>query len=143
MRNLSDSDDSRKQGLARFIYKSPWYLGLLCLYFLALVTVIQIEKQGKEAPKCPPSPQATVTMPLTVTPAPKPPGPMRDVRIQCLAAIMAKSKARTLLVAQELADSPGVCLVAEDMYPKGVVPETKNLPAWAVREATRAIDHAD
>lgn len=143
MRNLSDSEDGRKQALTRFILKSPWYLGLLCLYFLALVTVIQIENRAKEEPKCPPSPQATVTMPLTVTPAPKAPSPMRDVRIQCLAAIMAKSKARTLLVAQELADSPGVCLVAEDMYPKGVVPETNKLPAWAVREATRAIDHGN
>lgn len=72
------------------------------------------------------------------------PDPMRDLRIQCLAAILAKSRTHDLnMVEMNLADSRGVCVVAETIYPRGNVPELPALPAWAVQRATRAINHDD
>lgn len=141
MRNLADNDDDRKQALMRFIWKSPWYVGLLCLYFLSIVAVIQIEKGGKTAP-VPVCPAASME-PAKVVEIHPVAGPMRDARIQCLAAVLAKSPRRWELVVEELGDSHSVCLVAEGMYPRSVVPEVRNLPPWAVKEATRAVDHAD
>jgi hypothetical protein len=64
---------------------------------------------------------------------------MRDMRIECLAAILHKTPVKNWAeIKRHMARSPNVCLIAQFLYP-GDIPEKVAAPTKAA--ATEAVDH--